>query len=167
MTYLAFCPKAQCPGRKRIIKARVNQKVKLDESKVADVVDVEVKNIQFLYNWMFAYIIIIFTRIFLRRLFSAVAGRVTTGHTVMDLIMLIIRRIMIMWDHLLLLKNPHRRQFGTTSSECMFEKTKQYTNLYEQEFFLHWLRVKNCLNLFKNVCNEHKKVLNLHLKEDQ
>lgn len=43
VTYLAFCPQAgTC--RKRVIKGRVNQKIKLGDAKVADVVDVEVNS---------------------------------------------------------------------------------------------------------------------------
>lgn len=44
VTYLAFCPQASCPGRVRA-KTRVNQKVKLETDKVADLVDIEVSSI--------------------------------------------------------------------------------------------------------------------------
>jgi CDGSH iron-sulfur domain-containing protein 2 len=40
VSYLAFCPVAQCPGRARQTK-RVNQKVRMSEAKVVDMVDVE------------------------------------------------------------------------------------------------------------------------------
>lgn len=40
VTYLAFCPIAQCPGRVKRGN-RVNQKVRLNEAKVVDMVDVE------------------------------------------------------------------------------------------------------------------------------
>jgi len=40
VTYLAFCPIAQCPGRARVNK-RVNNKIRLNEAKVVDMIDVE------------------------------------------------------------------------------------------------------------------------------
>lgn len=41
VTYLAFCPIAQCPGRARKVSKRVNNKVRLGEQKVVDMIDVE------------------------------------------------------------------------------------------------------------------------------
>lgn len=40
VTYLAFCPVAQCPGRPRPSK-RLNQKIRMNEEKVVDMIDVE------------------------------------------------------------------------------------------------------------------------------
>lgn len=40
VSYLAFCPIAQCPGRARPNK-RVNNKIRLNEQKVVDMIDVE------------------------------------------------------------------------------------------------------------------------------
>lgn len=40
VSYLAFCPVASCPGRARPVK-RFNQKVRMGEQKVVDMIDVE------------------------------------------------------------------------------------------------------------------------------
>lgn len=40
VTYLAFCPIAQCPGRAKVSK-RFNKTIRLGEQKVVDMIDVE------------------------------------------------------------------------------------------------------------------------------
>jgi CDGSH iron-sulfur domain-containing protein 2 len=40
MSYLAFCPAAICPGRVKAPK-RFNQKIRMNEAKVVDMIDVE------------------------------------------------------------------------------------------------------------------------------
>jgi CDGSH iron-sulfur domain-containing protein 2 len=39
VTYLAFCPVASCPGRK--VNKKINNKVRLNEAKVVDMIDIE------------------------------------------------------------------------------------------------------------------------------
>lgn len=39
VAYLAFCPIAKCPGRRQVNK--VNKKIRLNEGKVVDMIDIE------------------------------------------------------------------------------------------------------------------------------